>query len=95
MKLISGFILQDLGDEHMAVATGEAGKVFHGLVRSNDTADFIIRELMHETTEEEIVDRMVEKYDAVGREPTACVLPEQNKTAQRTQGCPLRDLCYS
>lgn len=64
MKLISGFILQDLGDEHMAVATGEAGKVFHGLVRSNDTADFIIRELMHETTEEEIVDRMVEKYDA-------------------------------
>ena len=25
MKLISGFILQDLGDEHMAVATGEAG----------------------------------------------------------------------
>ena len=64
MKLINGFIMQDLGDEHMAVATGEAAKVFHGLVRSNETAAFIVRELLNETTEEKIVERMLETYDA-------------------------------
>ena len=64
MKLKDGFILQDLGDQHMAVASGEAAKTFNGLVRNNGTADFIFRELMHETTEDAIVAHMLEKYDA-------------------------------
>ena len=64
MKLKDGFIFQDLGDKHMAVASGAAGEVFRGMVRNNATADFIFRALMHETTEEAVVDAMAERYDA-------------------------------
>ena len=64
MKLKDGFILQDVGGEHMAVASGPAGEVLNGLVRNNGTADFIFRALMQETTEEAVVDAMTERYDA-------------------------------
>ena len=64
MKLKQGFILHDTGGEHMVVATGEAGKSFNGLIRNNDTANFIFQQLMNDTTEEKIVDAMLEQYDA-------------------------------
>lgn len=64
MKLKQGFILHDTGGEHMVVATGEAGKNFNGLIRNNETANFIYRQLLSDTTEEKIVDAMLEKYDA-------------------------------
>lgn len=64
MKLKEGLILHDTGGEHMVVATGEAGNNFNGLIRNNDTAHFIYRQLLGETTEEKIVDAMLEKYDA-------------------------------
>lgn len=37
-----------------AVTVGEARKQFNGLMRNNDTADFLCRRLQSETTEEEI-----------------------------------------
>lgn len=64
MKLKEGFILHSVGNEHMVVATGEAGKIFNGLVRNNATANFIFEKLLQETSEEQIVDGMAEKYDA-------------------------------
>ncbi len=64
MKLKEGFILQQVGNEYMAVATGEAAKGFNGLIRNNKTANDIFSLLMTETTEEEVVDAMLEKYDA-------------------------------
>lgn len=64
MKLKEGFILHNVGDEYMVVATGDAGKLFNGLVRNNVTANFIFEKLLQETTEELIVDAMMEKYDA-------------------------------
>lgn len=64
MKLKEGFILHDVGEEHMVVATGRAGKIFNGLVRNNDTANFIYQQLMSDTTEEYIIDAMAQKYNA-------------------------------
>ena len=64
MILKEGFILHNVGDEHMVVATGEAGKLFNGLVRNNGTANFIFERLLKETSEEQIVEAMLEKYDA-------------------------------
>lgn len=64
MKLKNGFITHMVGKEQMMVATGEAGKDFHGLVRSNETAAFIVDCLKRETTEEAIVEAMLERYDA-------------------------------
>ena len=64
MKLKEGFLLHDVGEDHMMVATGEASKVFNGLVRNNKTAAFIFQQLMNDTTEEQIVDAMLEEYNA-------------------------------
>lgn len=64
MKLKDGFVLHNVGDEHMVVATGEAGKFFNGLIRNNGTANFIFEQLLQDTTEEQIVDAMLERYDA-------------------------------
>ncbi len=64
MKLKDGFLLHDVGDEHMVIATGEAAKVFNGLIRNNETAHFLYCQLMNETTEEALVDAMAEQYDA-------------------------------
>ena len=73
MKLKEGFILHNVNDEHMMVATGEASKIFNGLVRSNASANFIFEQLMQETTEAQIVDAMLEKYDASREQITSDV----------------------
>lgn len=64
MKLKTGFITHTIGKEQMMVATGPAAKDFHGLVRSNETAAFIVDCLKKDTTEEEIVSAMLQEYDA-------------------------------
>lgn len=62
MKLSSSFITHDDGDEKLVVSTGSAN--FSGLARGNATAGFIISCLENDTTEDEIVDKMLEKFDA-------------------------------
>ncbi len=64
MRLKDGFILHEVGEEHMAVATGEAAKSFNGIIRNNETAAYIFELLQKETTEEEIVAAMCARYDA-------------------------------
>lgn len=61
MKLNKGFIAHDDGNEKLLVSTGTSK--FSGLVRSNETAGFIISCLESETTEAEIVEKMQKKYD--------------------------------
>ena len=64
MKLKTGFITHNVGKEQMLVAAGPATKTFHGLVRSNETAAFIVDCLKKETDEEAIVEAMLQVYDA-------------------------------
>lgn len=64
MKLKDGFLLHDVGNEHMVVAAGEAGKIFNGIIRNNDTANFIYQQLLTDTTEEKIIAAMIKEYDA-------------------------------
>ncbi len=64
MKLKPGFVTHKVGKEQMMVAAGPAARSFHGLVRSNETAAFIINCLKKETTEEAIVEAMLAEYEA-------------------------------
>ena len=64
MRVKDGFVLHNIGEEYMAVATGEAAENFNGIVRSNETAAYIFELLQKETTAEAIVNAMCEKYDA-------------------------------
>ena len=62
MKLKKNFVTQDLGDSQFLVPLG--AETFHGMLRSNPTAAFIIRCLKKETTFEEIVDAVYDEFDA-------------------------------
>lgn len=61
MKLKDSFVTQNMGDTQVMVSTGETN--FNGMVKSNQTAAFIIDCLKNETTKQEIVEKILEKYD--------------------------------
>lgn len=63
MKLKKGFITHTLQGTQMMVAAGPATKLFHGMVRSNETAAFIVDCLKEETTEDGIVAKMLDTYN--------------------------------
>ena len=63
MKLKDGMILDRSGEDYVAVATGEAGRVFNGMIRSNKTADLILRELMTEKSEDDLVRALTDRFD--------------------------------
>ena len=61
MKLNPRFLTNETKGEHITVST--TSTKFNGLIRSNPTAAFIVESLKNDTTESEIVDKMLEKYD--------------------------------
>ena len=62
MRLKDGFITNEGAEEHITVPAG--GLSFSGMIRSNQTAGFIVECLKDEVTAEQIVEKMLEKYDA-------------------------------
>ena len=64
MKLKEGLILHDVAGEHMVVATGKLAKSFNGMIRNNETAHFIMQQMQTDTTEEQIVDKVLSAYEA-------------------------------
>ena len=67
MKLNPKFLTHETKGEHITVST--TGTKFNGLIRSNPTAAFIVESLKNDTTESEIVDKILAKYDV--ERPTA------------------------
>ena len=64
MKIKNGFILRKVGKQYVVAATGEASKSFNGMMRLNDEAAYAFGLLQKETTEEELIAAMMEKYPA-------------------------------
>ncbi len=62
MKLKKEFIIHESGNETMLVATGKAK--FSGLVKGNKMLGEILSLLKDDTTEEEVVRKMREKFEA-------------------------------
>lgn len=62
MRLREGFITHESEGEHITVTAGNT--VFNGMVRSNKTAGFIVECLKENVTKEDIIAKMLEKYDA-------------------------------
>ena len=61
MKLKESYITHDSDGEQILLDTSSS---FAGLIRSNKTAAFIVECLKEDTTQEKIVEAMLEKYDA-------------------------------
>jgi len=62
MKLKNEFITHETNGEHITVTAGNTS--FNGIIRSNQTAGFVIDCLREDTTEEEIAKKMFDEYDA-------------------------------
>ena len=62
MKLKKEFIAHDTMDESLLVPTGDAE--FSGIVRGNKTLGVVLSLLKEETTQEEVVSAMLERFDA-------------------------------
>ena len=62
MKLKTNFVTQEIEGTQFLVPLGRED--FHGMVRSNKTAAFIVDCLKEETAPEKIVDAMCSRYKA-------------------------------
>lgn len=70
MKLKSGFVVREVAGKTLAVATGERSREFHGMIALNGTGRTIWDALKSDTTEDAVVDRVLEEYD-IDRETAA------------------------
>ena len=61
MRLKEGFITHMGAEEHITVSAG--GREFNGMIRSNQTAGYILESLKKDVSEADIVDYLYEKYD--------------------------------
>ena len=61
MKLKSDYITHVVEDTQYLV--GVSDDAFKGVVRSNETAAFIVDCLKEETTKDEIIDKMAQRYE--------------------------------
>lgn len=63
MKIVDGMILSQMGEDWVAVPTGDASEKLHGIVRINETGKVVWEGLSEGLAEEEIVSRLTERYD--------------------------------
>ena len=65
MKIKSGFVLTDVGDDVVAVPVGERTDDLHGIIRLNATGAFVWRELAEGREAEDIARRMTGEFSGV------------------------------
>lgn len=63
MKIKNGFVLREVAGQYMVIATGEASKDFHGMIKLNDTGKEIWQGLQEGLSVAEIAKRIQEKYE--------------------------------
>ncbi len=63
MKIKKGFIVRKVGEENIAVPVGERGKSFHGMIKLNDTGNFLWNFFLKDHTEEEATEALLEAYE--------------------------------
>lgn len=62
MKIKEGFVLREVAGQAVVIATGEASKTFHGMVKLNGTGADIWRGIEEGLSEREIADKLVAEY---------------------------------
>lgn len=65
MKLDPGFLTHETNGEHYMISTSDTN--FKGIVKSNETAAFIIECLKADITENIVVDRLMAEYEGADR----------------------------
>lgn len=68
MKAKYIFEIMELDDGLVAVPVGDQVEQFNGVLKVNESGVEILKLIEHETTEEEIVKNLLEKYDENGKD---------------------------
>lgn len=71
MKIKQGFVLRRVLDEAIVVASGEASKTFHGMIKLNDSAADIWQWISEGKEAGEIAKLLSEKYEISLEKATA------------------------
>lgn len=66
MRIKKGFVLREVAGQNMVIATGEASKDFHGMIKLNNTGKEIWQGLQDGLSEAEIAKNLQEKYQIEG-----------------------------
>lgn len=73
MKLKYPFETVQLDDETVAIPVGKGATELEGILRVNETAAFILKQLESDTTPEAITDALAKEYEGDREEIAACV----------------------
>jgi len=63
MKLSKEMLLTPMGEDSVLVPVGTAAEKFHGIVRLNETASFLVKLLAQDTTAEAMTKALLSEYD--------------------------------
>lgn len=63
MRIKDGFVLREVAGQAMVIATGEASKDFHGMIKLNNTGKVIWLALQEGLTDSVIAKRLQEQFD--------------------------------
>lgn len=64
MKIKEGFLLRQVGENHIVVPVGSQSVDFRCIITLNETGAFIWKKLQTACSEQELVDALVAEYDA-------------------------------
>ena len=65
MIINKNFLTQELNGQYYMISTSNTK--FNGIIKNNETSAFIIKCLQNETTEDKIVNKILEEYDIDNR----------------------------
>ena len=62
MRIKPGYIMREVAGQHVAIATGEASKTFHGMIKINETGAVIWQGIVDGLSLDQIAQTLAEQY---------------------------------
>lgn len=63
VKIKDGFMIRRVAGEYVVVPVGNTEKTFHGMIQLNVTGAFLWEQCVKETTKEQVVQALTDKYE--------------------------------
>ena len=63
MRIKEGFVLRNMGGQAVVVSIGAASKVFNGMVKLNETGEFLWKQISEGAERDDLVQALLEKYE--------------------------------
>ena len=82
MRIKEGFVIREVAGQIMVIATGEASKDFHGMIKLNATGRDIWEGLQAGLSEDEIAGKLQDKYQIEESEAKADTAAFLNKMGE-------------